>query len=328
MYTCPDLCYIGPVMPHAKAPEILAMGEMLVEIMRPEAEMPLNKPGTFLGPFPSGAPAIFIDAAARLGHPSAIIGGVGRDDFGSCLLERLQADGVCCDYVRRVAARFTAVAFVTYFRDGSRKFIYHIDGTPAVMADWESAVSENPMVFHVMGCSLMVNEEFRRGICDAAIHFHQKGAKVSFDPNIRPELLQGRDLGEVIGPVLQRTSILFPGSGELALLSGREKEQDGVAALLDGGPMEAVIVKKGASGSTVYTREDSIHVPSFPITEVDPTGAGDCFDAGYICGMIEGRSAVECARMAAAAGALDAQAFGPMEGKISPEAVESMLRSG
>ena len=45
--------------------EIWTMGEMLVEIMRPRAEMPLDKPDVFVGPFPSGAPAIFIDTAAR-----------------------------------------------------------------------------------------------------------------------------------------------------------------------------------------------------------------------------------------------------------------------
>ena len=48
--------------------EIWTMGEMLVEIMRPRAGIQLSRAGEFLGPFPSGAPAIFIDAAARLGH--------------------------------------------------------------------------------------------------------------------------------------------------------------------------------------------------------------------------------------------------------------------
>ncbi len=50
--------------------EIWTMGELLCEVMRPEADLPLDRPGTFLGPFPSGAPAIFIDTAARLGHPA------------------------------------------------------------------------------------------------------------------------------------------------------------------------------------------------------------------------------------------------------------------
>ena len=50
--------------------EILTMGELIVEIMRPKEDMPLDMAGTFLGPFPSGAPAIFIDTAARLGPVS------------------------------------------------------------------------------------------------------------------------------------------------------------------------------------------------------------------------------------------------------------------
>src|SRR5512138_2153232 len=119
---------------------IWTMGEILVEVMRPRAEMPLDQPGEFLGPFPSGAPAIFIDTVARLGHPAGIIGGVGEDDFGFCVLQRLEKDGVDCRYVRRYPGYATAVAFVTYFADGSRKFLYHIDRTPAVMTS--SAGSE------------------------------------------------------------------------------------------------------------------------------------------------------------------------------------------
>ena len=40
----------------------------------------------------------------------------------------------------------------------------------------------------------------------------------------------------------------------------------------------------------------------------------------------EGKSLAEAARMGAAAGALNAAAFGPMEGNISPETVEAIIR--
>ena len=63
--------------------------------------------------------------------------------------------------------------------------------------------------------------------------------------------------------------------------------------------------------------------PAFRIHEVDPTGAGDCFDAGFLCGQLEGRDPRESARLAAAVGALNAQAFGPMEGKINPHSVSA-----
>ena len=61
---------------------IWTMGELIVEIMRDKEDSPLDKAGVFLGPFPSGAPGIFIDTVARLGHKAGIISGVGRDDFG------------------------------------------------------------------------------------------------------------------------------------------------------------------------------------------------------------------------------------------------------
>ena len=100
--------------------EVLIMGEMLVEIMRPTEGIPLDKEGHFRGPFPSGAPAIFIDTVAKLGHSAAIIGGVGKDDFGKCLIDRLKKDGVDCTYVIESDKNSTGVAFVTYFADGSR----------------------------------------------------------------------------------------------------------------------------------------------------------------------------------------------------------------
>lgn len=105
--------------------EIWTMGEMIVEIMREKENEPLDKAGVFRGPYPSGAPAIFIDTVARLGHKGGIIGGVGKDDFGKCLLDRLKSDGVDVSHVIENPKKATGCAIVTYFDDGSRKFIFH-----------------------------------------------------------------------------------------------------------------------------------------------------------------------------------------------------------
>jgi len=58
---------------------VIALGELLVEVMRQEVDQPLSQPGALVGPFPSGAPAIFIDAVARLGQPAGFIGEVGAE---------------------------------------------------------------------------------------------------------------------------------------------------------------------------------------------------------------------------------------------------------
>lgn len=305
---------------------IWTMGELLVEIMRPQVGMSLNMKGEFLGPFPSGAPAIFIDTVARLGHPAGIIGGVAEDDFGRCVLDRLSSDGVDIRFVERIPNMATAVAFVTYFNDGSRKFIYHIDGTPAVMSPFPNDIYvKSPKIFHVMGCSLMANDQFREEIFKAVDYFHGRGARISFDPNIRPELLGDRALMDVIGPVLQNTAFLFPGVEELKLLSGNQDITRSVELLFGNPVLELIILKLGKMGATVFTREDSIEIPAYLVEEVDPTGAGDCFDAGFLCGILEGKSFEECGRIASAAGALNAAAFGPMEGAISQKSVEDLI---
>ncbi len=75
-------------------PEIISLGELLVEIMRTEVDVPHGRIGSYYkGPFPSGAPANFIDSVARMSVPfnisSGFIGVVGNDEFGEIILKKL-----------------------------------------------------------------------------------------------------------------------------------------------------------------------------------------------------------------------------------------------
>lgn len=305
--------------------DVWTMGELLVEVMRPGRGALLSETGTFLGPFPSGATGIFIDTIARLGHSAAIISGVGDDDFGRCILNRFRKDGVNTEMVLVVPNKTTGVAFVTYFEDGSRRFLYHWDHTPAVMARApDTDVIRDPRFFHIMGCSLMPNEGFRSEVFKAVEVFARKGAKVSFDPNIRFELLGGRSAEGILQPLMDQCSILLPGERELQLLTGTDNTKDALAKALRYPRMEIVVLKRGSQGATVFDGTRSIDVPAYKVDETDPTGAGDCFDAGFICGLLEGKAVKDCAEIASAAGALNAMAFGPMEGDISPATIAAL----
>ena len=110
---------------------ILTIGEILVEIMATEKGDGFLEPVSLIGPFPSGAPAIFIDQAARFGQPAAIIGCVGNDDFGRVNLDRLRRDGVDVEGVRIDPEMATGSAFVRYRPDGSRAFVYNIKHSAA-----------------------------------------------------------------------------------------------------------------------------------------------------------------------------------------------------
>lgn len=309
---------------------IWTMGEMIVEIMRTKSEVPHSVTGEYIGPFASGAPAIMISAAARAGAPAGIVGGVGRDGFGDMLTARLEKCGVDCTQVNRSKKYPTGCAFVMYHDDGSREFVFHIDGMAAVDAQVpDMEVIPEPGFFHVMGCSLTVNPEFTGKIVDMAMAFADKGGKVSFDPNIRPELLKDGDFAAIVEPIMARCAVLMPGVDELKMLSGMETVEAAVKSLFDRyAALELITLKNGSRGCTVYTREEVICAPAYKVQQLDATGAGDCFDGVFLASLLAGKSVYDCACAANAAGALNAAAFGPLEGNISPETIEAMIRTG
>ncbi len=305
--------------------QIWTMGELLAEIMRPERDLPLDVAGPFLGPFPSGAPGIFIDTVARLGHSGGIVSAVGDDAFGDAILERLRRDGVRTDQVSVVPGRSTGVAFVAYAGDGSRTYIFHWEATPAVMAGVPPrSVTEGAAYFHVMGCSLMADPAFGERLIETMELFAAEGAAITFDPNIRMELLGGRGVDAIVAPVLRHCSVLLPGANELQALGGTTDLDRAAAAMMRRHRIQLIVVKLGRAGCRVYTDDRRIDVPAFHVEEVDPTGAGDCFDAAFLCGLLEGESLEHAASTAAAVGALNAGAFGPMEGDISRTSVAAL----
>lgn len=310
------------------AVEILAMGEALVEIMRVRVDDPLSRVAEFVGPFPSGAPANFADCAARLGHRTGFIGAVGNDDFGSCFLDRLQADGLEVSYCPRLPDRATGVAFVTYFSDGSRRFIFHIAHAAAgQMPDPPEEYFQGVKYLHICGSSLSVSERMRQSCYRACELVTAAGGKVSFDPNLRPELLGGEEaLRQICAPVLAAAAVVLPSGAEAELLTGVSGAEAACRTLLDQGA-ELVALKRGGEGCTLLTTDQQIDVPSYQVEVVDPTGAGDCFDAGVVVGLLEGLPLVEVGRLANACGALGATVKGPMEGAFPRAEVEAFLKA-
>lgn len=309
--------------------EIMAMGELLVEIMRTEVDVPLDEAGAFVGPFPSGAPAIFADQAARLGHAAAFIGACGADEFGDCLTGRFEADGVDTTHVARVEDVATGVAFVTYFSDGSRKFIFHIGNSAAGrLPEPKAEMFEGVKWLHICGSTLSAGADMRAKCYRACELATAAGAKVSFDPNLRPELLGGEQaLREVCAPVLEAAWLVLPGVEEAEALTGRQGAEAACKALLDAGA-QVVGLKRGARGCTVFSGSEAVKIAPFAVTAVDPTGAGDCFDAGFVVGLLEELPLEEAGRLANACGALGATVQGPMEGAMPRSEVERFMAGG
>ncbi len=308
-------------------PEVVSVGNLLVEVMRMKLDQPLNEPGEFAGPFPSGDCAIYIDTVARLGHASGFIGAVGADDFGRCILERFKGDGVDISQVAILRDQTTGVAFVAYFSGGSRKFIYHWRHAAAgrlapehVRADY----IESARWLHITGCNLAASDSAREA-CYAAVQFLAPSGCLSFDANIRPELLTIEEIRRLVQPVIERANVVMPSLTEAAMLTGLESDEQGCR--LWAGQGKTVVLKMGPKGCRIYSGERVIDVPGFAVEEVDPTGAGDSFCAGFTAALLEGLSLEEAGRFANAVGALAVTKLGPMEGAPSRQQVTEFLAS-
>ena len=307
--------------------DVLTLGECLVEIMRSKRDVPHNVPGEYLGPFPSGAPAIFADACARLGLRVGIIGSVGADDFGKLLIERLRGDGVDISYLKVREGYTTGTAFVMYYSSGERKFIYHLKHSASGLIYPDEVDLEyisSARVLHLMGSTIAINE-YWRDACYKAVELADKaGAMISFDPNLRPELLDIQTIRSICEPVLKVSKVVLPSKAEAEALTGVKDPVEAGKALIKLGP-EIAVIKLGSDGSIAVTEAEVVKAPAFKIDEVDPTGAGDVYDAAFIAGFLWKWPMDKILRFANAAGAIKVTRFGPMEGPKSRQEVEEFM---
>lgn len=293
--------------------DIITVGEILVEILTDHVGQKFSEPGKLLGPYPSGAPAIAIDQAGRMGAKAAIIAKVGKDDFAKVNLDRLTADGVDVSHVKVTESNSTGTAFVTYFENGDRQFIFHFSHAACgelAPSDVSIEAVRSSKYLHIMGCSITASPSMGAAVMEAVRIASENGVKISFDPNIRPELLKGQIM-DYYNTILSACDVLLTGKSELKILFG--DAENGVKDLL-AKKDRIVVVKDGSRGTELYTRAQAFYTDTYKAVEVDPTGAGDCFDGTFLAMLTSGSDLKTAVRYANAAGALGVGKRGPMEG--------------
>ncbi|MHA1687800.1 MAG: sugar kinase [Promethearchaeota archaeon] len=317
-------------------PNIISLGELLVEIMRVEVDTPHDRIGQiYRGPYPSGAPAIFIDSAARMvkqfNLSTGFIGVVGNDEFGSCIKKKLEKDGVDISKIRIDDRKTTGIAFNQYNSDGSRKFIFAPGAAGETsINDIDEAYFKNVKNLHIMGSALSISENSRKA-CYKAIEItlsRNPEAIISFDPNLRAEMLPIDKIIEISKPVLEKAKILLPSGEEAEMLARVRGEKQACEKLLELGA-EIVILKQGKQGCTIFMKNKSVpvQIKGFKAKEVDPTGAGDSFGGAFMAAYLAGWEIEKAARFANAVGALKVEFFGPMPETTFEEVIEFMEKA-
>lgn len=259
-------------------------------------------------------------ALAKLGIEASILGKIGDDGFGQFLAGTLERHGVGTRGLLRDDVEATAATMVAVDRAGERTFL-HYPGANAVFSAsdvfWPE-IEASP-ILHVAGPFLMPRY---MGADNAAVVKQAKAlGKITVLDTVWDAT--GRWMN-VLAPCLPNLDYLLPSWEEARQLTGRETPEEIAQVFLDAG-VGVVGLKLGAAGAYLRTAAgDEIRVPPFPVEAVDALGAGDCWAAGFLCGLVRGWDLERTARFANAAGACAVQALGATTGIRSFESTYAL----
>tara|TARA_Y100000758_G_scaffold295262_1_gene253062 strand:+ start:3346 stop:4314 length:969 start_codon:yes stop_codon:yes gene_type:complete len=305
--------------------QILSIGEALVEFMASKIDQRLDQPGEFLGPFASGAPAIFIGQAAKLGVSAKLIACLGKDSFGQLIETQLKKYGADITGLIFLEGYTTGCAFVSYDNKGDRQFIFHMKDAACGQLNTKIVSQENwsdYMHLHLMGSTLI-----NSGIIELSIKacklIKKHGGTISLDPNIRPELV---DDEQIFGlkEILKKCDYFMPSESEITSLSQSNQTDQAIKEYLDLGIKE-VVIKLGKKGAAAHTKRQTYEQPGFLVNEVDPTGAGDVFGGAYLSARLQGEGIERSLKEACACGAQAVTLQGPMEGLFDRTQLDHFL---
>ncbi|MEO5940223.1 MAG: sugar kinase [Candidatus Limnocylindrales bacterium] len=313
-------------------PEVVALGECLVAMVagRPG---PLAEARQF-DAHVAGSEANVLVGLARLGHPGALVGRVGRDGFGQSVLRRLRSEGVEISGVTIDPSRQTALLVRSRSHVGPAELRYYRTDSAGSRLSTEdverqSRVIEGARLLHLTGITPALSPSCAAAVQAAIGLARGAGRMISVDVNYRRLLWSEAEARAALLPIVAEADVVIAGPDEAALLIGHADTED---LLLLAGALRALgpgiaVVKAGPEGAVAMGHNgEPVVCPSLPVpTIVDPIGAGDAFTAGLLAAVLEGRSLDEALRWANACGAAAVAVDGDMPGLPTREELERLL---
>lgn len=249
--------------------------------------------------FPGGSAANTIYGLAKLGVSTGFCGAVGDDEEGKTLLRDFEEVGV--DTSRIVVKPKARTGSVLCLSDrGGRRSLYVQPGANSRldMAELDFGYINQAEMLHLS--SFADDSQFQLSL--GLILRLDDSVKLSFSPGAI-YAVKGLDS---LTPFLSRAHLLFVNQSELKQMTGEDVE-GGAQKCLQAGCRTVVVTlgkgkKLGKTTAVGYVRDADneyiIEPPSDNLAaEVDTTGAGDAFAAGFIYGMVKGKGLAECGRL-------------------------------
>lgn len=240
-----------------------------------------------------GSAANTVAGLASLGSSAAFIGKVADDTLGTVFRHDITAIGVHYDTPPAVDGPATARCMVLITPDADRTMSTYLGAcTRLTPADIDESIIVDSKVLYVEGY-LWDEPEAKDAIMQAICAAKEAGRQVAL--SLSDSLCVRRHHEEFQELVAGFVDILFANEAEICALFDAPFEQ-AVQAIR--GTVAIAALTRGADGCQVVTDKEILTVPiRTSVTVVDTTGAGDLFAAGFLHGLTQGQSLLDCARL-------------------------------
>ena len=289
---------------HTKPPQVICAGVVVADhLCPPLSHMPASGELIAVDRLVLAIGGCAANAAmnlSRLGVRTRVVCKVGPDMFGLFVSNILEAEGLDTTGLRIDPDNDTSQTLIINIEGQDRRFIHTFGANKTLsVADLKAAIDEQnpPAVFYLGGYLILPGldalelAEFLAWLGSLGVH------RVIDVATPGPA-----DYLPRIKPILPHVDAFMPNEDEAALILGPGTPEAHAAAFHAMGA-KRVVITRGGKGAIAIGHDVALEIGTYPVKYVDGSGGGDAFDAGYITGIVDGGSVLECLTRAAAQGA-------------------------
>lgn len=255
---------------------VFCIGELLIDFVAEKQGSNLSKANDFTKKA-GGAPANVASAIAKLGGKSFFIGCVGKDPFGTFLINTLTEGQVDVSLAQRCDT-FTTLAFVSLAENGERDFVFSRGADKELTYDSRLKNLFKDQIVHFGAATSFLGGNLEEAYSLYLQEAITNNSFISFDPNFRADLWKRTEsiFVQKCIPFIENSHLCKFSLEEAQLISGKENLEEACSFLHQLGT-KIITVTLGGEGTYVSTPGIKIIIPSIKVDPIDTTGAGDAF---------------------------------------------------
>jgi len=264
-----------------------------------------------------GAESNLVIGLARLGFRCGWLSRLGDDEFGKEILRTLRGEGVDVSRVFLDQEARTGVFFVERQGGGDFRCYYYRESSAASRlcpGDIDAEYIESARLVYLTGITPAISQFCRDAVREIFALAGRNRQPVIFDPNLRLKLWDIGEARDVLVPLMQKSTYVLPGEEEIELLMDCRDLKTAIGKAHDTG-IGNLVVKRGGRGAVLaIAGKSTVEMPAYVLEKpISSIGAGDCFGAGFVAGLLRNRPLEECVRWGNAMGAFCLMGWGPYQ---------------